>query len=158
VNSIYIASLLPLIVVSATAPWIRQPSHSTTNNLTGWVRVKNERPDKDMFAIRIVGKSMEPKIPDGSIGLFRGGEALAGSREGRTVLVSLRDDVDPETGGRLTVKVYSSTKALDEEGGFQHTQILLKPLNPNYQPIELTSADEGVMTVLGVFVAIVKQG
>ena len=37
-------------------------------------------------------------IPENSICLFRAGEALAGTRQGRIVLVALRDTVDPEAG------------------------------------------------------------
>jgi len=55
-----------------------------------------------MFVARVVGHSMEPLIPDGAYCLF----SLAGGRlvSGRVVLVQLRDDADPETGGAYTVK------------------------------------------------------
>lgn len=66
-----------------------------------WVRVEGHGLTKEMFAIRVVGRSMEPRIPKDSICLFRGGEGLAGTRQGRMVLVELRDAVDPESGGRL---------------------------------------------------------
>lgn len=57
------------------------------------------------------------KIPDGAICLLLGGEALAGTRQGRILLVALRDSVDPETGGRLTVKRYHSEKVFAADGG-----------------------------------------
>ncbi len=38
-----------------------------------------------MFVARIAGQSMEPKIPDGSLCVFRHG--VTGSRQGRLVLV-----------------------------------------------------------------------
>ena len=38
-----------------------------------------------MFVARIAGRSMEPRIPDGSLCVFRAG--VTGSREGRLVLV-----------------------------------------------------------------------
>ena len=98
---------------------------------------------------------MEPKIPDGSIGLFRGGEALAGSREGRILLVVLRDGVDPETGGRLTVKRYHSAKRFDESGGFVHTRIELRPLNRNFPPIVLLDAEEGALRPAGEFLEVI---
>jgi phage repressor protein C with HTH and peptisase S24 domain len=83
---------------------------------SSWIRVDDLKLDRDMFAIRVTGCSMESKIPDGSICIFRGGEALAGTRQGRIVLVALRDSVDPETGGRLTVKRYHSEKTFDPDG------------------------------------------
>ena len=53
----------------------------------------------------------------------RGGAALAGTRQGRIVLVALRDSIDPETVGRLTVKRYHSQTALSEDGAFTHLHI-----------------------------------
>jgi 2-polyprenyl-3-methyl-5-hydroxy-6-metoxy-1,4-benzoquinol methylase/SOS-response transcriptional repressor LexA len=117
-----------------------------------WVRVDNIKLDPDMFAIRVVGRSMEPKIPDGAICIFRGGEALAGTRQGRIVLVALRDSVDPETGGKLTVKRYHSEKRFDTDGQFAHNRIILKPLNPEFEPIVIEQADDDQLRVLGEYV------
>jgi len=100
---------------------------------------------------------MEPKIPDGSYCVFRGGSALAGSRHGRIVLIALRDSVDPETGGRLTVKRYSSEKVYDEDGVFAHTRIELNSLNPDYEPIILkTDGDDLALRVIAEFVRVVN--
>ena len=98
---------------------------------------------------------MEPRILDGAYCLFRSGEALAGSRQGRIVLVALRESADPETGGRLTVKRYSSEKVTDDEGGFRHVRIALEPLNPDFQPIVIESADEAALQVVAEFVAVI---
>lgn len=120
-----------------------------------WIRVADRRLTPDMFAICVKGCSMEPRIPDGACCLFRGREALAGTRQARIVLVSLRDGVDPETGGRLTVKRYTSEKVTDDGGGFRHVRIVLEPLNPDFQPIGIEAADEGALRVVGEFVAVI---
>ncbi|HNQ88797.1 MAG TPA: methyltransferase domain-containing protein [Verrucomicrobiota bacterium] len=119
-----------------------------------WIRVTGRRVTRDMFSIRVRGHSMEPLIPDGSCCLFRGGEALAGSRQGRIVLVSLRTGVDPETGGQLTVKRYSSDKVVNDEGEFRHRRIVLEPLNPDFSPIVIETADAGALKVVAEFVAV----
>ena len=62
-----------------------------------------------MFVARITGRSMEPVIPDGAYGLFR--SPVQGTRQGKTVLVQLRDATDPRTGARYTVKRYESERA-----------------------------------------------
>jgi hypothetical protein len=54
---------------------------------------------------------MEPAIPNGAYCLFRA--PVEGTRQGKTVLVQLRDATDPENGGRYTVKRYESEKARD---------------------------------------------
>jgi phage repressor protein C with HTH and peptisase S24 domain len=131
-----------------------QPAVDPADHQT-WIRVSHARPTGDMFAIRVVGHSMEPKIPDGAICLFLGGEALAGTRQGRIVLVALRDSVDPETGGRLTVKLYHSEKVFASDGGFIHARITLKPLNPDYAPIVIEQAGEDELFVRGEFVCLI---
>jgi SOS-response transcriptional repressor LexA len=118
-----------------------------------WIRVEEHRLTPDMFAIRVRGRSMEPMIPDGAYCLFRGGDALAGSREGRVVLVVLREGGDPETGGRLTVKRYHSEKTFDDIGVFRHTRIELRPVNPEFDPIVIEGAEEDSLRVVGGFVA-----
>ena len=136
----------------ADQPAVDSHYHST------WIRVEMQRLTSDMFALRVDGRSMEPKIPDGSICLFRGGEALAGTRQGQIVLVALRDSIDPETGGRLTVKRYSSEKVFDEEGNYKHSLITLKPLNPEFSSLEIRQADEGTLKVRGHFILVIVVG
>jgi phage repressor protein C with HTH and peptisase S24 domain len=112
-----------------------------------WVELDTHRRLRPgMFVAKVVGKSMEPAIPDGSYCLFTG--PVTGSRQGRTVLVQLRDDFDPETGGRYTVKRYSSEKAASDDGTWRHVRITLVPNNPDFEPIELTVEDEGTVGVI----------
>ncbi len=67
---------------------------------------------RGMFVARVVGQSMEPKIPDGSYCLFK--NPVTGTRQGRIMLVQLRDEVDPDTGERFTVKRYRSEKTEEQ--------------------------------------------
>ena len=91
----------------------------------------------DMFVAQVVGRSMEPLIPDGSWCVFRGG--VTGSRSGRRVLVE--DLSSSEEGGeRYTVKLYTSKKTavVGEDDQWRHEKIVLKPLNPEFDEWELT--------------------
>lgn len=99
------------------------------------------RPQRGMFVAQVVGESMNRRIPNGTWCLFRA--APEGTREGKVVVVQHRDIADPETGGRFTVKVYSSEKVAKEEGGWRHQRIILKPDSdrPEYQPIVLELED-----------------
>ena len=105
-------------------------------NLYGFVRPGDVRTQDSDLA----GRSMEPAIPDGAYGLFRA--PVRGTRQGKTVLVRLRDATDPETGARYTVKRYESEKAADGDS-WRHARITLRPNNPEFEPIVLTGADEG---------------
>ena len=89
-----------------------------------------------MFVAKVQGRSMEPEIPDGAYCLFR--PPRAGSRQGRRLLVWHSGIDDPMTSGHYTLKVYTSEKASDEDGSWHHTKVVLKPLNPEFEPIVLT--------------------
>jgi SOS-response transcriptional repressor LexA len=113
---------------NAAVDWVAPPA---------WVK-----PQPGMFVAQVVGESMNRRIPSGSWCLFRANPA--GSREGKVVLVQHRSIADPETGGRFTVKVYSSVKAADREGSWRHRRIVLKPDTdqPGYEPIVLELNEE----------------
>jgi hypothetical protein len=96
---------------------------------------------------------MEPVIPDGAYCLFRA--PVEGTRQGKTVLVQLRDATDPETGQRYTVKRYESEKATQGDA-WHHTKITLKPLNPDYEPIVLTAAAEVQVKVVAELVEVLS--
>lgn len=111
--------------------------------------------ERGMFVARVVGKSMEPAIPDGAYCLFR--SPRGGSREGRIVLVWHSGVSDPHTGGQYTVKVYSSEKIAKTEVDWEHARITLKPLNSAYEPITLEPKSEGDVRILAEFVQVVKS-
>lgn len=100
------------------------------------------------FAIRVRGDSMSPKIPDGSIALCQAGPALAGSREGKIVLVELDDS--PADSGRFTLKKYHSVKNVSTDD-WQHKRIELQSLNKAYPTIVLEDGQAGDLRVIGVF-------
>jgi phage repressor protein C with HTH and peptisase S24 domain len=121
---------------------------------TDWITFDTKtRFEPGMFVARVQGDSMEPEIPSGSYCLFR--QPPGGSRQGRKLLVWHSGISDPKTGGQYTLKVYTSEKAATPDGEWRHTRIALKPLNPAYEPIVLTPADEGEVRVIGEFVEVV---
>lgn len=129
------------------------PDHTPSE--VGWVHISGRRLTRDMFVARVLGRSMEPKIPSGSWCLFR--ECPAGSREGRIVLLQFHSMSDPEGGGRYTVKKYHSDRIVTEDG-WSHQRIELRPLNPDpkFQPIPITATEAPELIVVGEFVATVE--
>ena len=131
---------MPLVPLKAAAGAFGDPQRVDDADFE-WVAVESRRHLRSgMFVAQVVGKSMEPAIPDGGYCLFRA--PVEGTRQGKTVLVQLRDSTDPETGQRYTVKRYHSQKAQADDS-WRHTRIMLKPINPDFEPIVLTGADEG---------------
>jgi phage repressor protein C with HTH and peptisase S24 domain len=99
-----------------------------------------------MFVARIVGRSMEPLIPDGSLCVFRRG--VTGSRQGRLVLVEAQGEGGND---RYTVKRYKSEKRQSAEGEWAHERIRLEPLNPEFEAWDL-DPEENRYRILAEFV------
>ena len=124
----------------------------------GWIRVQNlGKLNLNMFIVQASGHSMEPRIHDGDYCLFRSG--VAGSRNGKIVLVQHRNFYDPDTGGSYSIKQYNSTKQLDPKTGqWRHELIELKPLNSDYNSIfiDVESVGEGdSFMVIAEFLSII---
>ena len=97
-----------------------------------WVRApEGLRLAEGMFVVHVEGRSMEPRIPDGSLNIFRG--PVVGSRRGKIVLVELIGVHE-----RFTVKRYTSGKSEAGEEEWRHKRVRLEPLNPAYEGFDLT--------------------
>jgi len=144
---------LPFVPLKAAAGAFGNPQHIEEAGFE-WVAIKSRhRLRPGMFVAQVVGRSMEPAIPDGAYSIFRA--PVEGTRQGKTVLVQMRDAVDPETGERYTVKRYESEKVADGDS-WRHTRITLKPVNPDFEPIVLTGAEEGELQVIAEFVEVLS--
>ncbi|MGE4370542.1 MAG: DNA/RNA helicase domain-containing protein, partial [Burkholderiaceae bacterium] len=106
-------------------------------------------PQPGLFVAQVIGESMSRRIPNGSWCLFRANPG--GTRQGKVVIARHRSIDDPETGGKYTVKVYSSEKTFNPDGSWQHERIVLHPdsLQPGYEPIIISrdTADDDFMIV-----------
>lgn len=144
---------VPLVRLQAAAGAFGDPQHVEEDGFE-WVAVESRhRLRPGMFVAQVVGRSMEPAIPDGAWCLFRA--PVEGTREGKTVLVQLRDASDPETGQRYTVKRYRSRRTAAGDS-WRHQSITLEPINPAFAPIVLRGADEGELTVVAEWVEVLS--
>ena len=144
---------VPFVPLKAAAGGFGDPQHIQDDDFE-WVAVECRHGlRKGMFVAQVVGKSMEPAIPDGAWCLFRA--PVEGTRQSKTVLVQLRDATDPETGQRYTVKRYKSERA-EEGDSWRHEKITLEPVNPDFEPIVLTGADEGELQVIAELVEVLE--
>ena len=135
---------VPLVPLRAAAGGFSDPQHIEDDDFE-WVAVESRhRLRKGMFVAQVVGKSMEPAIRDGAWCLFRA--PVEGTRQSRIVLVQLLDATDPETGQRYTVKRYKSQKAQLGDS-WRHQKITLEPVNPDFEPIVLTGADDDLQVI-----------
>ena len=146
---------VPLIPLQAAAGAFGEAQTIDEDGGFDWVAIdSSHRLHEGMFVARVVGKSMEPAIADGAWCLFRA--PVLGTRQGKTVLVQLRDAIDPETGQRYTVKRYTSVKVQADEA-WRHVRITLKPVNPDFEPIILTSEEEGDLQVIAELIGVLPD-
>lgn len=107
----------------------------------------------DMFVARVVGRSMEPLIPDGSLCIFRAN--VVGSRQGKRLLIQRLGVTD--SSAEFTVKQYRSEKAMTSEDEWTHRTIRLEPLNPQFDAMVFTADDESQsFRVIGEFLRVLK--
>ncbi len=111
-----------------------------------WIRVRpGLRLNESMFVAHVVGRSMEPKIPDGSLCVFRiwGG----GTKQGLLLLIEMYGEAD--YGARYTIKRYRRT------GEGEDRRVILEPLNPEFQAFEVE--EDGGFRVIAELVEVLPD-
>jgi len=130
---------LPLYSLRAAAGSLGEEMRADAED---WVPApEGMRLDPNLFVAHVAGRSMEPRIPDGSLNLFR--LHPAGSRQNRILLIERFGALD-ET-ARYTVKRYTSVKRYSGEDEWEHERIRLEPLNPDYEPWDVGPQDFAVV-------------
>jgi len=131
---------LPLYTLRAAAGRLGEDMESVEED---WVPAPDGvRPGPDLFVAHVVGRSMEPRIPDGSLNLFR--FHPVGSREGKILLIERRGVLGDTA--RYTVKRYRSQKTEDERTGeWAHKTIRLEPLNREFEAWNVEPNDFSVI-------------
>ena len=120
-----------------------------------WVELPDAfRAGANLFVARVVGESMNRRIPNGALCLFRGNPSAPG--QNRVVLVQHEGIGDPELGGRFTLKVYGSEMMAAREGG-RSKRIILSPdsTESRFKPVVLDESNEDAVRVLAELVAVI---
>lgn len=141
---------VPLTSLRAAAGgWSEHQSglEGTSDESEEWVSW--ERPqgfERGMFVAKVVGKSMEPDVPDGAYCLFR--PVGGGSLRGRKLLLWHNAINDPETGGQFTLKIYR---------GVRDGKVVLEPRNKDFPPIELAPEHEAAIGAVAELVEVIGE-
>jgi SOS-response transcriptional repressor LexA len=110
------------------------------NEPDAWLRVpEGLRLTEGMFVAQVVGRSMEPLISDGDYCVFRA--PVTGTRQGRMLLIEQTGGPGADPSSRYTVKRYTSRKTENADGTWQHSRIVLEPLNKDFESFELGGED-----------------
>jgi len=119
-----------------------------------WVELPDSfRPQKGYFVTRVVGESMNKRIPNGAWCLFKTNPG--GSRNKKVVIVQHRDIQDPDTNTSCTVKLYFSEK-ITEGDEWRHSRIVLKPdsYNKSYKELVFDEDSFGELSIIGELIAV----
>jgi len=139
---------IPLVDISAAAGKF---SDLQIHSELIWVEPPfNIAVQKGYFICKVLGESMNKKIPNGSYCLFKQDEG--GSRNGKIVLVESTNIHDSEFGSGYTIKEYHSIKNVSKDE-WSHESIILKPLSDRkeYSEIELAYDEMNDFKVVGIF-------
>jgi SOS-response transcriptional repressor LexA len=132
---------LPVYSVQAAAGGLSE-EREVEMDVEAWVPApEGIHLSKDMFVAHVVGRSMEPRIPDGSLNLFRLNPQ--GSRSGKCLLIERFGITDQSA--RYTVKIYTSEKDKHPDGQWEHKSITLKPLNREFSEWNVEPQDFAVI-------------
>ncbi|GAB3099629.1 DUF2075 domain-containing protein [Aestuariicella hydrocarbonica] len=157
---------LPIVSIEDAGPYVTHVpiydlhaaagdfSESQTVEGFQWVELPEHiKVSEGMFVMRVVGESMNRRIPNGSWCLFKANPG--GTRNGKVVLVQHRDIEDPDHGGRYTVKIYQSEKVI-VENEMVNKKIILKPDTNafGYSPLELDVVEED-QVVVGEYLTVI---
>jgi SOS-response transcriptional repressor LexA len=130
---------IPLYSLRAAAGSLGEEMESAAED---WVRApEGMRLSPDLFVAHVVGRSMEPRIPDGSLNLFR--LHPAGSRQNKILLIQRFGVLDDTA--HYTIKRYTSKKVSSGEDQWVHENIRLEPLNPEFEAWDVGPQDFAVV-------------
>ena len=120
-----------------------------------WVELPDSfRPQQGHFVTRVVGESMNRRIPNGAWCLFKANPG--GTRNNKIVIVQHQDIQDQDTGASFTVKKYCSEKVSDGDD-WRHSKIVLRPdtYKEGYDDLVFDDESAGELSVIGEFVAVI---
>jgi uncharacterized protein len=142
---------LPVYSLEAAATRFGKEDHVEE---IGWVKINGgHKLSQNMFVAKVIGKSMEPTIPDNSLCIFR--FERGGTRDNMVVLVESRQVIDAELACKYSVKRYHSEKEIFDDGTWRHKLITLSPDNRDFEPIILKNVPAGDFRVVAEFLGVI---
>lgn len=81
-------------------------------------------------------------------------ERRAGADECQAVIVWASGIADPETSGKHTVKVLTTEETTAPDGAWRRRRVVLRPVNPDFNPVVLESTSEDDVRVIAEVVEV----
>lgn len=119
-----------------------------------WVAIPDHvRIRPGLFVARVVGESMNRRVPNGAWALFS--TEVQGSKQGKIVLAQSREFGDPDDSGRFTLKIYDASKVEGEDGAV-YERVSLHPAStdPRFVRIDIDLEDEERPVIAAILVTV----
>jgi hypothetical protein len=144
---------LPLLELrtAANASFENFEGYFANEGSFSWQPVKGGPFAKDRFLVRAEGDSMEPKIKDGQLCLFR--KDPGGSRNGKIILCRVGGFAGDAP--IALIKQYRSARTSSTESLGEAKVIVLSSLNEKHEDIVLTEGEH--LSVIGVFESVIEE-
>lgn len=138
---------VPVYPIKVAAGYFVNPEPHDLPTPLGWVDagLRSNLSD-EYFAAYVKGESMEPRITNGALCLFR--RYMGGSRQNRIFLLQARGLKDTETGESFVIKKYVRQTAPRKSEDDEPSVIHLVSENPRFSPVVLVGVtDEQIQTI-----------
>jgi ATP-dependent helicase YprA (DUF1998 family) len=153
---------IPLVPLVAAAGFFSDSQPASDGDIEwlwegDWVEINGRtKPSEGLFVAQVVGESMNRRIPNGAWCVWKSNPT--GTRQNAVVIAELPEIDDAGLVGRYTVKVYASEKVADDEGGWRHSRVILKPdsNDPSFKPIVLEDLNDGDLRIVAELVEVLR--
>ena len=147
-----LAGYVPVYPLKVAAGQFSEEQDLSSALPLGWVDAGIKSGAQDYFASFIRGESMQPRIEDGSLCLFR--RYTGGSRQGRIFLIQARGLKNNETGEAFVIKKYQRQTALRSSSDESPAVVHLISENPRFPAIVLVGLSDEEIQTLAEFIRV----
>lgn len=103
------------------------------------------------FVVRVIGRSMEPRVPNGAYAIFS--SRVAANPSGEIVLAQYGGHIDADTSASYTVKIFRGVTAREGTGRAWQSASL-EPINPAYQAIVIDPERGEDLKIIAQFIEV----
>lgn len=149
------SSYIPVYSIKVAAGKFSDEKEYSQEPPLGWVDVNIKSSSSDYFAAYIHGESMQPRISDGDLCLFK--RYSGGTRQGKIFLIQARSLRDTETAESFVIKKYMRQTPPKHSGDDAESSAVIHLIseNPRFSPIVLYGLKDDDVQTIAEFIKVI---